>query len=402
MFWLFSGEPFPFRSRAALCKESIAVLVSIALCSTAAYGQRSIDDLKDFRINGLVRFHDAQSAEATRHRLIHAIWPGGLPQTRPEVTAVENDAEELASIDRSLFVSAQRYDINVSGFDWISHVFVVHPRSGSEQPAKLAVVHAGHMPEGAAHYLEAGLSDAASQLLRDGFVVALVQVPLAGWNHDADGAIDGTPFRVSRRLTGGHDELFARVEPTLGAGTMRFFLEPVVQTINELTAQFPDHGVVLMIGLSGGGWATHLAAAVETRIDVSIPVAGALPLYARPFSPGSRGDAEQEYAPIFGEEDSDQDGIPDRATEMASWLEVFALGGISPHPGRTRRQIQVLNLYDSCCFNGEVYKTYGEPLQKLTATINRGQWSVHIDDSHRDHLISQDVITNVLRLHSSR
>lgn len=77
------------------------------------------------------------------------------------------------------------------------------------------------------------------------------------------------------------------------------------------------------------------------------PVAGALPLCARPFSPGSAGDSEQEYHPIFGEEDSNKDGVLDRATGIASWLEVFALGGIAPKDDRRDRSRNLLGLRDS-------------------------------------------------------
>lgn len=240
------------------------------------------------------------------------------------------DAPELASLDAGLLASAKRLDVDVSGFDWHANVYVVTPKSDSPVGSKLAIVHGGHMPEGPANYLAFGLCDTVNQLLRDGYVVAIIQMPLVGWNRDADGVIEGKKFEIRQRSVAGHDELFSKVEPTLKAGTMRFFLEPITQALNELLAEHPSPKQTLMIGLSGGGWTTHLYAAVDPRIDVSIPVAGALPMYARPFSPGSAGDSEQEYGLIFREEDSNKDGVLDRATGIASWLEVFALGGIAP------------------------------------------------------------------------
>jgi len=56
----------------------------------------------------------------------------------------------------------------------------------------------------------------------------------------------------------------------------------------------------------------------------------------------------------------------------------------------------VLNRFDSCCFNGDVYKTYAEPLEQLTGAINHGDWSIFIDDTHRDHVISPHVLKDVL------
>ena len=388
----------PFPSVSSFGHSSRAVLL-VGLCFLSARdvsAQTRPEALKDFRIDGLVRFHNSVEAEATRERLIRAIWSDGLPKTRPAKHDVAKDVPALASLDASLFASAKRLDVDVSGFDWHADVYVVTPKSTGSVGSKLAIVHGGHMPEDPAQHLAFGLSDSVNQLLRDGYVVAILQMPLVGWNRDADGVIAGKKFEVGHRSVFGHDELFSKVEPTLKAGTMRFFLEPITQALNELLAEYPSPKQTLMIGLSGGGWTTHLYAAVDPRVDVSIPVAGALPMYARPFSPGSAGDSEQVYAPIFGEEDSNKDGVLDRVTGIASWLEVFALGAIAPKDGRPRKQIQVLNQFDSCCFNGDVYKTYAEPLKQLANGINHGDWSVFVDDTHRNHLISPHVLKNVL------
>ncbi len=43
-----------------------------------------------------------------------------------------------------------------------------------------------------------------------------------------------------------------------------------------------DH--IVMLGLSGGGWTTTLAAAVDARIALSMPVAGSVPKFATTLS----------------------------------------------------------------------------------------------------------------------
>lgn len=60
-----------------------------------------------------------------------------------------------------------------------------------------------------------------------------------------------------------------------GAPAFRFFLEPVVLTINYALSLGYKH--VVMTGLSGGGWTTTVAAAVDPRITLSMPVAGSIP-----------------------------------------------------------------------------------------------------------------------------
>lgn len=77
----------------------------------------------------------------------------------------------------------------------------------------------------------------------------------------------------------------------------RFFIEPVVRAINYATQvslralqntiapcllfcvrrQTLGYKHVVMMGLSGGGWTTTLAAALDHRISLSTPVAGSIP-----------------------------------------------------------------------------------------------------------------------------
>ena len=59
-----------------------------------------------------------------------------------------------------------------------------------------------------------------------------------------------------------------------GDYTMRFFIEPVVLAVNYAEALGYDE--IVMLGLSGGGWTTTVSAAVDSRIKLSIPVAGSV------------------------------------------------------------------------------------------------------------------------------
>jgi hypothetical protein len=375
------------------------ILGWLLLCvMVGAAAEPSLDPrLTNYSIEGQIRFRNGEQAEERREKLIRAIWSEGLPKTRPTVTENVPIPEELSVIQRNLTLRADLYTVNVSAMDFLSLTYVLHPSAPAPANPRLAIVHAGHMPEDKARYLEAGLKTTIERLLEYGFTVAVMQMPMVAWNKDGSGTLpNGNSFRIDLRGTSGHDELFKQVEPTLGARTMAFFLEPVVQVTSELLARYPLCRGVLMIGLSGGGWTTHFSAAIDPRILYSVPVAGALPLYARPHSKGSTGDAEQNYGPILGEEDTDSDGILDRATGVCSWLEIFALGGISPDGKSQRKQVQVINYHDSCCFDGPVSQTYSELLSKRVAAIGQGEWQISVDHSHHEHVISGKTLDDVL------
>lgn len=215
-----------------------------------------------------------------------------------------------------------------------------------------AIFHSGH--------LNAVYDTEVAALVDAGYAVQFLKMPT-----------DGRPS-----LTGYHNDLFSEN----GTAAMATMLNHVIETVNALEALDPD-APILMTGLSGGGWTTHMAAAVDTRIDVSFPVAGSLPLFARPLSPGSDGDAEQTWPAIFGEADTNGDGTNDTATGAASWLEIYALGALP----EGRRQTQILNLQDPCCFNGNARRLYSEWL-----ALEVPGWSIHIDATNTDHSISAE------------
>ena len=60
---------------------------------------------------------------------------------------------------------------------------------------------------------------------------------------------------------------------------MRFFVEPVSLAINY--AKTLGYEKIVLVGLSGGGWSTTVAAAIDKRIDLSLPTAGSLPFNMR-------------------------------------------------------------------------------------------------------------------------
>lgn len=120
---------------------------------------------------------------------------------------------------------------------------------------------------------------------------------------------------------------FAALE-LLGVPVFRFFLEPVVRAVNFALSQ--GYSRVAMAGLSGGGWSTVLGAAIDPRIQLSVPVAGSVPCDFRHTS----WDFEQQCHSSWA--------------QVANYTTLYALAALEPN----RTSVQVLHEQDPCCFHG--------------------------------------------------
>jgi hypothetical protein len=119
---------------------------------------------------------------------------------------------------------------------------------------------------------------------------------------------------------------------------------------------------IVMVGLSGGGWTTTISAAIDPRIELSMPIAGSVPkfrssLYSSwvPDLPegahkgeGGGGDFEQnEGRPFYS---------------ACGWACLYVLAATGSPAGATvdrsvdtttsaaRHSLQMLHEHDSCCF----------------------------------------------------
>jgi hypothetical protein len=63
--------------------------------------------------------------------------------------------------------------------------------------------------------------------------------------------------------------------------------------------------------------------------------------------------------------------------------------------GKGRFQLQVLNQYDSCCFDGTGFKTYVDLVRKRVHQLEKGRYDVFLDNSHREHKISERAIKEI-------
>ena len=163
------------------------------------------------------------------------------------------------------------------------------------------------------------------------------------------------------RLHMWHHDLLALVP---GVHPLRFFLEPVARVVAYLEAQ--GHDDITMVGLSGGGWTVTVYAAVDPRIDRSYPVAGSQPV---PAWRGWGRDMEQMHPDLM---------------QAGGYAALYVMGA------KGRRQVQVLNARDPCCFTGApIYEAE-------VARRSGGAFEVWTDSTHRQHVVSDWALARIL------
>ena len=132
-----------------------------------------------------------------------------------------------------------------------------------------------------------------------------------------------------------------------------------------------------MIGISGGGWTTTLCAAIDTRIQHSYPVAGSLPLFLRSECSRDWGDYEQSLPGFY---------------RIANYPELYMMGS----NGIGRKQFQILNQYDACCFGGIKYRIYENILKNRIKEVGNSEYDIYLDSSHKEHKISKQALNVVM------
>ena len=100
-------------------------------------------------------------------------------------------------------------------------------------------------------------------------------------------------------------------------------------------------------------------------------MAGAYPLYLRSGEEHNQSPRPQYYRPLI---------------TAANYLEMFVLAA----HGEGRRQLQVFNRYDRCCYNNIKARLYEPAVRDAVATLGNPpeDFAVLIDETHARHKIS--------------
>ena len=292
--------------------------------------------------------------------LIQDLWSGsGLPTLGADVVSNNVTPPDLTVGSPTNFLRSDSYTFilkdNSGTPMWTNLVYSFVPTNAV---TKLVIYHAGHDFGGILGQPNYGGDPAynagalVKQLVENGYSVASIGMPFLGTNSWGVGA-NGTPA------------------PTKTLNYLRFFIEPTIRTINVFT----NATSVGMVGISGGGWTTTLAAALDPRITVSAPTAGSLPFYITNVTSRSW----EQFLP----------GLPAN-TDYTNLYVLGATGG--------RVQEQILNSADGI-FSGNwttLWPDYATPTA-FQASCAGGTWSLYIPQNY-SHSFSDDARTNIVNL----
>ncbi len=326
-------------------------------------------------VEELMTIHTASDADALRPQLVAKVWKdtGALPTGLPTVTRDIGVPTELPT-----FTGVRRYDrLEVAmRFGYVATVYVLEPTRSTHR--RVAFYHNGH-----GEPLDT-MQRVAQGLLDHGYTVLLFAMPFYHWNPKTL----QDPNDASVQLQPSHNDL--PQWESASYSPLALFLEPLAVAMNHVQTTYRPSSVQ-MIGLSGGGWATTVYPALDTRITRSYPTAGSLPFFVRPGSPKpspTRGDWEQrkDMQPGF--------------YGLADFPDFYALAAV----GRNRRQLQILNRFDECCFNGVGHRSYEAAVRQRVAVIgadavsneSNGHWELLEDATHGEHTISPYALSVIL------
>jgi hypothetical protein len=178
----------------------------------------------------------------------------------------------------------------------------------------------------------------------------------------------------------------------LGDFPLRFFIEPVILTVNYAISLGYKH--IVMMGLSGGGWTTTVTSAIDSRILLSIPIAGSVPKwpttlypYEVPDLPEIAADFEQSLErPLYAE---------------CGFVCMYILAGLE----NNRVSAQILHDHDPCCYSAkhlhQEIKDYNKFVQSRPGFSGWMQSYVTAGNIHevnpRDKVIAVSLIESLRR-----
>ncbi len=303
---------------------------------------KSVDDISKLKI-GLINYIWKENT------LNHSNFPRNIEKNI--VDQNYSDLKNLKQIDK--FTISMEYDINS-----ISYLFL--PDNSNNN---LIIYHQGHNGD-----FNNG-KKTIEYFLKNGYSVLAFSMPLLGMNNQP---IVDTEFGKIKLVS---HEYFQFIE-SQNFSPLKFYFEPLSTSLNYIENNF-NFTNFYMIGISGGGWTTTVYSAIDERISKSFSIAGSIPLSLR-INTNDLGDYEQTLPNFY---------------KIANYLDLYILASY----GDNRKHVQIFNEYDPCCFSGESFKNYENPIKITVSQLGIGAFQIYLDDTHYEHKISENALGIIIK-----
>lgn len=305
-----------------------------------------------------------------RETMIDIIWSGnGLP-SGGVTSKTEDTTDPLASFGLTpinlLRVDTWTVEMDDNDGTPVDTVtYTVWRPSADTFNGRAVLLHRGHSAS-LSGYGGSGFGEFIRDAVEDGYVVV------------------GCVMPFGEELSGDTVENHNALPSATGTlNYLKFFVEGVIRAANDLITN-ESVSTVFMCGLSGGGWTTHMVAAMDPRIRMSVAVAGSLPLYM-----------DEAVLPSLSERDWEQN-LP----SLSSTLDYQDLYIMAASGGRTHWQ--VLNTGDPSVFSKPWYDAYEPYEYQIEAVARRVAGSFDlIFDENDGHVISDWIRPQILDLFAS-
>ena len=318
-------------------------------------------------IENLISFEKVSDIENTKQDLIEYIWNDSkLPKNSVPIHEINiNDpiSSKLQNLER---IDSFTVEMNY-GMNSISYLFLAKNTND-----KLIIFHQGHNAISLNgfdnHSFDQDIS-LIQNFLDDDYSVLIFSMPGKGMNNEP--IIKHEKFGTLKLNSHDHFELLE----SENFHPLRFFLEPVVITLNQIEKNY-SFEKFSMIGISGGGWTTILVSAIDDRINESFSVAGSFPIWLRSDS-RDYGDYEQTIPEFY---------------KIANYPELYFLSSYGD-----RSLYLFYNEFDPCCFSGEVYNQtpFADSIKTKLLKFGKNNFDVIIDYGQTEHIISDYTLKKI-------
>jgi hypothetical protein len=338
--------------------DALDSIKSIALSEKINSNPQNI--VYENNVSELINIKNSDDIFKIKNKLINFIW---IDDDFPNSKLPDNVQTNILNPLYDDFTNLKRIDqFNIKmehGINSISYLFI--PESSNN---KLIIYHQGH---GGDFYKG---KNTIQFFLEKNYSVLAFSMPLLGMNEQP---IVDIPNLGIIKLTS-HEHL--RFLESSNLSPIKFFIEPIIISLNYLDKNY-NFSSYDMVGISGGGWTVTLYSAIDDRISKTYSIAGSVPIYLRSINE-NRGDYEQWLPELY---------------QIANYLDLYIMSSY----GEDRKFVQIFNKYDSCCFSGELYKTYENEIKKSVFTLKSGNFDIFLDDTHKTHKISDYALEIIIQ-----